>query len=217
GCTSCKLQLGLWKKLIATVDSISGETVPFLFFFHPKDSREIQHIFKQERFDFPVCIDLKDELNKLNLFPSDMTFQTFLLDKDNKVAVIGNPVHSLAVKDLYLKQITVGKLSADNQPLKTTAEAEQTEINLGSFEQSEKKTAVFTIKNTGNNPLVLVDAATTCGCATPTFDKHPAKSGEILLVKVDYQAKDSGFFSEMITVKSNTDKWIKLIIKGQVL
>ncbi|MDR2968690.1 MAG: DUF1573 domain-containing protein, partial [Tannerellaceae bacterium] len=171
----------------------------------------------QERFDFPVCIDLKDELNKLNLFPSDMTFQTFLLDKDNKVAVIGNPVHSLSVKDLYLKQIATGKLSASGQPIQTTAEAEQTEIDLGSFERSEKKTAIFTIKNTGNNPLVLIDAATTCGCATSTFDKHPAKPGEILLVKVDYQAKDSGFFSETITVKSNTNTWIKLIIKGQVI
>ena len=41
----------------------------------------------------PVCIDIDDQLNKLNKFPADITFQTFLLDKDNKVAVLGNPVH----------------------------------------------------------------------------------------------------------------------------
>lgn len=217
GCTSCKLQLNKWKELIAMTDSISGETVPFLFFFHSKDNKEIQYLMKRDKFDYPVCIDTEDRLNGLNQFPSDMTFQTFLLDRDNKVVVLGNPVHNLAVKDLYLKQIARSKLPAAGQSLQTTAEVEQTEIDLGSFDHSEKKTALFRIKNTGTDPLVLVDVATTCGCATPTFDKYPAKSGETLQVKVDYHAKNSGFFTETITVKSTTDSWIKLIIKGQVL
>lgn len=217
GCTSCKLQLNKWKELITETDSISDETVPFLFFFHSKDNKEIQYLMKRDKFDHPVCIDKEDRLNGLNQFPSDMTFQTFLLDRDNKVVVLGNPVHNLAVKDLYLKQITKGSPSAVNQTIKTTAKAEETEINLGSFDRSEKKTALFQIKNTGSSPLVLVDVATTCGCAVATFDKHPAQPGEILQVKVDYDAKDSGFFDETITVKSNTNSWIKLKIKGQVL
>ncbi|MDR1913018.1 MAG: DUF1573 domain-containing protein, partial [Clostridiales bacterium] len=87
GCISCKLQLSKWKELIAYTDSLSGGTVPFLFFFHPKDTKELRYLLRQDGFDLPVCIDLQDELNKRNHFPSDMTFQTFLLDRDNKVAV----------------------------------------------------------------------------------------------------------------------------------
>lgn len=52
---------------------------------------------KRDKFDIPVYIDSEDRFNRLNRFPSDPIFHTFLLDKDNKVAVIGNPVHNLAV------------------------------------------------------------------------------------------------------------------------
>ena len=106
GCTSCKLQLHKWKELIEYTDSVTQNKVPFLFFFHPKDAKEIRYLLKRDGFDRPICIDLDDRLNKLNKFPADMTFQTFLLDKNNKVTVLGNPVHNTAVKDLYLKQIT---------------------------------------------------------------------------------------------------------------
>lgn len=216
GCTSCKLQLNKWKELIIETDSLTGGTVPFLFFFQSSDEKELYYLLKRDRFDLPVCIDREDRLNKLNGFPSDMTFQTFLLDKDNRVVALGNPVHNLAVKDLYRKQITGNLPSTSNQPIRTTAEAEQTEINLGVFKKTESKTAVFTIKNSGSKPLVIVDTATTCGCASPTFDKHPAQPGETLQVKVNYTPKDTGFFDETITVKCNTESWIKLKIRGQV-
>jgi NAD(P)H-flavin reductase len=100
------LQLSKWKELIAHTDSITDGRVPFLFFVHPKDKREMYYLLEMDRFGRPVCIDTEDELNFLNRFPSDMTFQTFLLDKENKVSVIGNPIYNTSVKELYLKQIS---------------------------------------------------------------------------------------------------------------
>jgi hypothetical protein len=79
----------------------------------------------------------------------------------------------------------------------------------------ESKQAVFTLKNTGSNPLVIINTAVTCGCAAVSFDKHPAAPGETLKVVVDMTPKDSGFFSETITVKTNTKEYIKLTIRGQ--
>lgn len=213
GCTSCKLQLHKWKELIEQTDSITDGTVPFLFFFQSSDLKELHYLLRRDQFDLPVCIDTKDQLNQLNQFPSEITFQTFLLNKENKVQIVGNPIHNLAVKDLYLKQVSGNASSTTNQPIRTTAEAEQMEINLGSFDKSEKKTAMFTLKNTGNHPLLIMDIATTCGCASPTFDKHPAQPGEVLQVNVNYIPKDTGFFDETLTVKCNTEKWIKLKTK----
>ena len=89
GCTSCKLQLPKWKELIEYTDSMTQGKVPFLFFFHPKDNKEIRYLLKRDGFNLPVCIDREDLLNKLNKFPADITFQTFLLDKNNKVTVLG--------------------------------------------------------------------------------------------------------------------------------
>lgn len=214
GCTSCKLQLPRWKELIAYTDSMFNQKVSYLFFFHAKDYKEIRYLLKRDMFDFPVCLDKEDQLNKLNQFPADITFQTFLLDSDNKVSVIGNPIHNLAVKDLYLQQLA-GKDVSTPQSIKTTAEVVTPEINLGTFGLSETKKAKFTIKNSGNNPLVILDVSTTCGCAVATFDKQPAKTGETLQVNVEITPKDTGSFDETITVKCNTQQFIKLKIKGQ--
>ncbi len=217
GCTSCKLQLPKWKELIEYTDSMTQREVPFLFFFHPKDNKEIRYLLKRESFNLPVCIDREDLLNKLNKFPADMTFQTFLLDKNNKVAVLGNPVHNTAIKDLYLKQIT-GKESSTKNMLKTTAEATQTEIDFGTFNKSEIKETTIEVKNTGDNPLVIVDVSTTCGCTAATYDKRPAKPGESLQVGIKMTPKDTGFFDEIVTIKYNSmnNQPIKGRIKGNV-
>lgn len=217
GCTSCKLQLPKWKELIEYTDSVTQEKIPFLFFFHSKDYKEIRYLLKRDGFDRPVCIDMDDRLNKLNKFPADMTFQTFLLDKNNKVAALGNPVHNTAIKDLYLKQIT-GKDSPTKNMLKTTAEATLTEIDFGTFDKSEIKQTTFEIKNIGDNPLVIVDVSTTCGCTAATYDKRPAKLGETLRVGIKMTPKDTGFFDEVVTIKYNSinNQPIKGRIKGNV-
>ena len=75
----------------------------------------------------------------------------------------------------------------------------------------ESKEAVFRLTNTGNNPLVILDAATTCGCARPSFNKHPAKSGETLQVRAIMTPKDKGVFDETISVKCNTNQ-----LKGEL-
>jgi hypothetical protein len=166
-------------------------------------------------FDMPVCIDVEDQLNRLNRFPSDMTFQTFLLDRDNKVVVIGNPIHNLAVKELYLKRIGGQSDNSEAEQVKTEATADVTDIDMGVFKQSETKQAVFTIRNAGDKPLVIADVAVTCCCAAVKYDKHPATPGETLQIVVDMTPKDSGFFSETITVKTNAKEYIKLTIRGQ--
>lgn len=211
GCTSCKLQLHRWKELIQYTDSITQGTVPFLFFFQSDDKKEIRYLLKKDNFDKPICLDQSDKLNELNHFPADGRFQTFLLDKYNKVVVIGNPIHNPNIRELYLKEIT-GKQPASQ--IQTTVKVEEASIQLGTIQMGESKEAVFRLTNTGNNPLVILDAATTCGCARPSFDKHPAKSGETLQVRAIMTPKDKGVFDETITVKCNTNQLIKLNIRG---
>ena len=78
----------------------------FLFAFHPKNKKEISFLLKRDRFLYPVFIDEKGGFDALNHLPSDVNFQTFLLDSQNKVIAIGNPVHNKKVRDLYLQIIT---------------------------------------------------------------------------------------------------------------
>ena len=72
GCTSCKLQLPTWKRLISMVDTVAAGKVSFLFVFHPKNKKEISFLLKRDRFLYPVFIDEKGDFDALNHFPSDV-------------------------------------------------------------------------------------------------------------------------------------------------
>src|SRR5574344_3092207 len=102
-CMSCKLQLPRWKDFISEIDSLTGHFIPFVFYFHPKDIKELRYITRRDNFEYPICIDVEDKFNSLNHFPDKMEFQTFLIDMNNKVVADGNPIHNPKVKELYCK------------------------------------------------------------------------------------------------------------------
>ena len=214
GCTSCKLQLPRWKKLVGEVDSLTGGSVPFLFYFHPKDMKELRYLTRRDDFEYPVCFDEKDELNRLNRFPSDMTFQTFLLDKDNKVVAMGNPVLNPKIKDLYIDVIKEKKDTGQATNV-TSASVNQTVLDFGSFPQLEKQEKSFVLTNTGNGLLVIQDIITSCGCTKVEYSKEPVRPGGTLEVKVIYEAEKAEHFNKTVTVFCNTkDSPLRLTVKG---
>lgn len=214
GCTSCKLQLSRWKEFIRYTDSISQKNIPFLFFFQFDDQWEIHSLLIRENFDKPICLDRSDSLNQLNHFPKDIRFQVFLLDKNNKVVVIGNPVHNPNVKELYLEEIGRKQPVA---PIQTTVKVEKESLLLETIPLGKSKDTLFTLVNTGDQPLVIIDVTTTCGCAHALFDKHPVQPGESLHIKVGVTPENKGLFDETITVKCNTNQLIKLNVRGNTI
>ncbi len=214
GCTSCKLQLSRWKELMAEVDSLMDGNVPFLFYFHPKDVRELRYLTRRDGFTYPVCFDKEDGLNRLNRFPSDMAFQTFLLDKDNKVVAMGNPVLNPKVKELYLGLVS-GSRSSKSSAKTTQVSVDLTELDLGSFPKEEKQECSFILSNTGKGLLVIQDIITSCGCTKVEYSKAPVRPGGALEVKVIYEAEQAEYFNKRITIYCNTeDSPLRLTIKG---
>ena len=214
GCTSCKLQLHRWKEWVHEIDSLTDGKVPFLFYFHPKDMKELRYLTRRDGFSYPVCFDEMDELNRLNQFSSDMTFQTFLLDRDNRVVAIGNPIHNPKVKDLYLDLMT-GKETSKPTGTTTTVAVNQTTIDFGIFPKSEKQERSFVLTNTGNQLLVIQDVTTSCGCTKVEYSKEPVRPGGTLELKVIYEAEQAEHFNKAITVYCNVDNSpLRLTVKG---
>ena len=216
GCTSCKLQLPKWKQMIAEMDSLTGGRVPFLFYFHPKDSKELRFYLRRDNFTYPVCFEEDDYINRLNRFPSDMTFQTMLLNKENKVVAIGSPVLNPKIKDLYLEIIT-GKKKVGTDKSVTTVSIVDSEKDFGNIPLNEKREHVFKLVNTGNKPLVVYDVVTSCGCTKAEYGMEPVRPGETLELKVIYNAEDKGRFRKNLTVYCNAeDSPLKLTVVGVV-
>ena len=214
GCTSCKLQLHRWKDLVAEVDSLTNGSVPFLFYFHPKDIRELRYLTRRDAFTYPVCFDEKDDFNRLNHFPSEMMFQTFLLDKENRVIALGNPVQNPKVKELYLGLVT-GSRSSKSSGQTTQVSVNQTELDFGTFPKEEKQEGSFVLTNTGNGLLVIQDIITSCGCTKVEYSKEPVRPGGTLEVKVIYEAEKAEHFNKTVTVYCNVENsTLRLTVKG---
>ena len=213
GCISCKLQLNKWKEFIETTDN--RYDVQYLFFFSPEKKRDILNTLRSANFTYPICIDEKNRLNGLNHFPSNMEFQTFLLDENNKVLAIGNPIHNPKVKELYLKIIQGKEGTESKKQLTTEIEVKEQTISLGRFDWKEEKQAVFKIKNIGNCPLVINDVATSCGCTSVDYPKEPVRPGDSLSLQVTYKADHPEHFDKTITVYCNANpSLVRLKITG---
>lgn len=215
GCTSCKLQLPKWKEMLALTDSLLPGKVAYLFFFDNPRVGEIRHLLKQADLSYPVCIDRGHDLHRLNNFPPNPQFQTFLLDKQNRVMAVGNPALSPAIRELYIQRMTGKEEKAPARRL-TTAEAEPTFINLGLLQGKDTRTARVKIINRGKEPLVLLEATTDCGCTETVFSHEPLPAGKSTWVEVRFAPTDKGTFSKTIRLYANISEPILLTLRGEV-
>ena len=218
GCASCKLQLPKWKRLIAETDSLFGKgRLAYVFYFHPKDLRELMYLTRRDAFTYPVCFDHEDAFNSLNRFPSEMSLQTFLLDKDNRVIAIGNPVHNPKVKQLYLN-IVGGKSSTFTDVKQTTALLSEREVKFGSFPMAAKQQREVRLKNTGDAPLVIHGVDTSCGCTRVEYSKQPVRPGEEAKLLIVYAADEAGHFHKTVDVYCNTaDAPLRIVVMGEAV
>lgn len=200
GCISCKLPLPNWKKFMHEVDSLCDGDVPFVFFFQSKNVRELRYILRRDGFSYPVCIDTEDRFNSLNRFPCEMTFQTFLVDSCNRVKVIGNPIHNLSVKELYLKELAGIK----KRPLPVTAvRPDSVEYHYGTVGRNETVSRKVILCNTGKEVFRIKGVTTSCDCMTAEYGWDEIQPGESAILTVKYKAEEPGDFWRTITVYGN--------------
>ena len=215
GCTSCKLQLPRWKALMADVERLVEKPVPFLFYFHPKDMKEMRYITRRDGFTYPVCFDEGDELNRLNHFPAEMAFQTFLLDADNRVVALGNPVHNPEIKSLYLRLLKGEEKAPAAKQAVTVAELSTREVNFGKFPASAVQSQEVVLRNTGNCPLVIHGIDTSCGCTRVEYDKRPVPASGETSIRIVYEAEQPGHFRKVADVYCNTaDSPLRIVVTG---
>ncbi len=90
-------------------------------------------------------------------------------------------------------------------------------IDYGQIAKGSDGLRVFEFTNTGNEPLIISDVKSSCGCTVPEKPKDaiaPGKTGEI---KVKYDTKRVGPIRKTVTVYSNASDPIKALkIKGEV-
>lgn len=207
GCISCKLRLPMWKSFIEQLNSAFPNQVSVLLFLCVKNNKELLHILKRDQYNYPVCIDKNDNFNKLNHFPVEIPFQTFLLDRDNKVIAMGNPIINENVRELYMNIISGEEFDKTSKyKLKKTAIAlNKSSIVLGHFNWNEEQKDTFILKNVGNELLIIEEVNSSCGCTTVFYSKEPVQPGKELVLEVVYKAERPEYFSKTIALSCNVE------------
>lgn len=113
-------------------------------------------------------------------------------------------------------------ISAD-KPLDTSQIAkialEETDFNFGEVKEGTEVKHSFKFKNTGNQPLLISDIRTTCGCTVPEWNRNPIASGaeDKINVKFDTNGKQDAQ-NKKITIIANTfPAETEIVLRGVVV
>lgn len=94
---------------------------------------------------------------------------------------------------------------------------EKETIDYGKINKGSNGERVFIFTNIGNQPIIIKNIQSSCGCTVPQKPENPIMPGEKGEIKVSYDTKRVGGFSKSITIFSNAKNPRKMIrIKGLV-
>ncbi|MFQ3214133.1 MAG: hypothetical protein ACJAT1_001408 [Marivirga sp.] len=96
---------------------------------------------------------------------------------------------------------------------------EATTFDFGDIKQGDVVEHIFEFENTGNQPLIISNATTTCGCTASEYKKgEPIGPGETSQIKVKFNSRGKmGAINKVVTIKSNIGDDRKISIKTNVL
>lgn len=199
GCENCKLQLNGWKNYINKVLSTSRYNVKFAFYFSTRNVGKIKNILEQQNFFYPVYFDYSDSLNILNKLPKQFRYQTFLLDKDNKVILVGNPIINENINKLYSQCLGI----SISHP-STTASVERRNIDFGRIKIGKVYEKVLHIYNTGDRDLEIYNIFKSCDCISVDVPCKIVASHKSMNIKISYVADKNVEFFESVRIETNS-------------
>ena len=86
-----------------------------------------------------------------------------------------------------------------------------TDHDFGTVLEGEKVSYTYSVKNTGQAPLIIQTAQASCGCTVPNWTKSPIPVGGTGFVKAEFDTKGKqGVNNKTVTITANT--WPKTTV-----
>ena len=107
-CSACTIEgMFRWDNFIKDAQKYQGQ-LKFYFLFSPnkEDAKTVQFALKANIFDYPIFIDSAGVFAKENPhLPKNPQLHTFLLDKNNKVILVGSPLNNPKIEEMFYKMV----------------------------------------------------------------------------------------------------------------
>ena len=208
GCTSCKMRLRVWNEFLNDIISRSAENISFVMILNPNEQKyeEAVRAIKTSKFNHPVSFDKEDIFIRTNHLPDDEIYHTVLLDKDNRVLVVGNPTSNPKIKELYLRHML--NEENHNQLPKSHVKA------LGVVCPGQGIKSHFTLENNTDSNLTIKEIVPSCSYITGELKKKILGPYKRERVDIAYSPENTeeGRFIEYINIyfyeKQNPEKFL---------
>ena len=97
----------------------------------------------------------------------------------------------------------------------------ETYKSLGTFNKDFIQTMDFEFVNTGDEPLVILNVNTDCGCTAAGYPHDEIAPGATAKISVRYNGRNNptGTFIKQVRVRSNDpdNKMVRLFLKGKAI
>jgi hypothetical protein len=103
-CIDCDLNLIEWKQRIRELEKRKLD-VNFIFILNPNYLSDVKQIIHRDSFSYPIFFEKEKSLFRQKNFPPAIKFITLLLNKENEVILIGNPINNETIWELYIDKI----------------------------------------------------------------------------------------------------------------
>lgn len=138
----------------------------------------------------------------------------FTFSNAQETAKIKKTIKKAPVKTT--KVATVGATKVEGAGMVFVSET----IDYGTIAANSDGKREFVFTNNGTKPLIITNAAGSCGCTVPTYSKEPIAPGSKGVIGVKYDTSRAGQpFTKTVTITSNAEGVPTkiLTIKGTVL
>ena len=162
GCTGCRMKLPFWKEFMDRVDSVSvSKRVRFMLIAATDDEKELEYLMKRDGFTRDVIVDSISSFSKANVLPDDPHLQAFLLDGENRVVLIGNPIDMRSIGKVYLNSVKGGDGSGQEEK---SEDIEEHSHSFGKVRKGETVAHTFYLTNQTADTLRVKDIVSSCDC-----------------------------------------------------
>ena len=105
-CTSCRIRA--FDRTIDSLKKESNKQIRSLLVIDSKTLNDVNYALLNNRFKCPYVIDYEEKINRQNNIHKDDIIRTFLVDSRYRVILIGNPILSRNIFNLFVKEIKNG-------------------------------------------------------------------------------------------------------------
>ena len=109
GCTACSMQIDEWKLFLD--ESMERKSQHFLLIFvtNTRNATKVKSILMSHGLPGSMVMEAPCDFYATNNISKEWQYRTFLTDRVNKVLLLGSPLYSEGLRELYLELLCSSK------------------------------------------------------------------------------------------------------------